>query len=173
MEPIFYTVTTIVLGWLGWRNRGSLETFARNLVQRFSRSGPPPPNPRTTPNSPTSGAGETIDDAAATVVAHRGSFGSITCVSGMLLGQRWDIPGHGLSIGRDPDSDVVVNDTRVSANHAQIRPRQGEIVVVDAGSRNGVFLNDFQHRVAGEASLKPGDLFMLSATDAAHFIYRK
>jgi pSer/pThr/pTyr-binding forkhead associated (FHA) protein len=109
----------------------------------------------------------------ATLVVNRGDFGSIICCSGALLGKRFDIPLHGLTMGRHPDSDVVVNDPRVSVQHAQIRPKQGKVVVVDAESANGIFLNDFQSRVVGESVLKPGDVIMLSATDAAQFIYRK
>jgi hypothetical protein len=113
------------------------------------------------------------DIADATVMVRRGGFGSITCVSGKLLGQRWEIPAQGLSIGRAPGSDVVVDDTHVSATHAHIRPKQGRVVVVDDSTTNGTFLNDAHHRVQGEAPLSAGDVVMLSTTDAAHFIYRK
>ena len=176
MEQLLYMVATIVLGWLGWKKRVNLATLGKTLVERLKTLRPSSPTkvdrPKVQPAANTTAVGDVSEDAA-TIVAPRGNFGSITCVSGVLLGKRWNIPGHGLSIGRDPDSDVVVTDSRVSAKHAQIRPRQGSVIVVDAGSTNGVFLNDIHNRIEGETALKPGDLVMLSATDAAHFIYRK
>jgi hypothetical protein len=175
MEQLLYTVATIVLGWLGWQKRVNLASFAKTIGAKLSTlvsSQPKSERSAAQPSAPRA-AGAEVNETAETVVVHRGTFGSITCVAGVLLGQRWDIPGHGLSIGRDPASDVVINDSRVSVKHAQIRPKQGDVMLVDAGSTNGVFLNDVHHRVTGEAALKPGDLVILSTTDAAQFIYRK
>jgi ABC-type multidrug transport system ATPase subunit len=47
-----------------------------------------------------------------------------------------------LRIGRDPESDVVVEDVLVSRRHAEIRRVEGgRYEVVDLGSHNGTFLN--------------------------------
>src|SRR5437762_1036834 len=106
-------------------------------------------------------------------MVRRATLGSLICVSGVLLGQRWDVPMTGLSIGRDEDADIVVNDPRISARHAHIGLKGGRVVVVDEGSRNGVFLNEDTKRVTGEVVLTRGDLVRLSETDAAQFVYRK
>jgi hypothetical protein len=44
-------------------------------------------------------------------------------------------------IGRDPSSELQVFDVRISRNHAQIEYRDGEFVVSDLGSTNGVVIN--------------------------------
>jgi hypothetical protein len=167
----------VVLGWLGWRRRSDISTIVKTAIAKLTASTARGSLKNTSGSHaarpPGSRSQSDVNETGATVVMHRGSFGSITCISGALLGRRWDIPGQGLSIGRDPASDVVIDDSRVSARHALIRPKQGEVVVVDDGSTNGVFLNDVRHRVTGEAILAPGDIVMLSSTDAAHFIYRK
>ncbi len=43
-------------------------------------------------------------------------------------------------LGRDPDSDVVVTDSRVSWRHAAVRLDRGAWVVEDAGSTNGTYV---------------------------------
>jgi hypothetical protein len=162
------------LAWAAWFEGIDLARIARNVVAFLKDLFAPSTSTAGNTRSPSPrDSQETDDDLDATVVVQRGGFGSITCVSGSLTGQRWDIPAQGLSIGRDPGSDVVVNDARISARHANIRPKQSRVVVVDTASTNGVFLNDVNNRVRGEAPLSPGDLVILSATDAAQFIYRK
>lgn len=48
------------------------------------------------------------------------------------------------SVGRQPDSDVVVDDPSVSKRHAELRwdPFHRQCVVVDLGSTNGTFVNE-------------------------------
>ena len=56
-------------------------------------------------------------------------------------------------VGRDPNSDVVVNDGSVSRKHARLERRGDGWAVVDQGSANGTFLDG--HRVT-EAPLGHG-----------------
>ena len=42
-------------------------------------------------------------------------------------------------IGRDPQCDIVVNDARVSSNHAVLRLEGGRWVLADNGSTNGTY----------------------------------
>jgi len=58
-------------------------------------------------------------------------------------------------IGRDPSSELQVFDVRVSRNHAQIEYRDGEFVVSDLGSTNGVVVNG--QRITGPTVLKTDD----------------
>jgi sigma-B regulation protein RsbU (phosphoserine phosphatase) len=44
-------------------------------------------------------------------------------------------------IGRAPDNHLVLRDTRVSRNHAQISHEDGQCVLEDLGSRHGVWVN--------------------------------
>ena len=48
-------------------------------------------------------------------------------------------------IGRDPQSDIVVNDSRVSWNHAVLQADRDSWILEDVGSTNGTFLGD--HRI--------------------------
>jgi len=45
------------------------------------------------------------------------------------------------TIGRKPDKDLMVTDTRVSRDHAVIETEGGDFVVVDVGSSAGTFVN--------------------------------
>ncbi len=50
--------------------------------------------------------------------------------------------GQSYTIGRDPECDVVIADSRVSRRHAVVRFAPGGWVFQDAGSANGTFLGD-------------------------------
>jgi ABC-type multidrug transport system ATPase subunit/pSer/pThr/pTyr-binding forkhead associated (FHA) protein len=69
--------------------------------------------------------------------------------------------GRELSVGRDPASDVMIDDDQVSWQHAQIAPGPRGPVVRDLGSRNGTLLNgqpltSAPALVTAEASLQFG-----------------
>ncbi|MER7015606.1 FHA domain-containing protein [Saccharopolyspora sp. NPDC000359] len=56
-------------------------------------------------------------------------------------GTGFAIGGARITIGRDRDCDIVVDDMTVSRVHAELRLRDGRYVVVDGGSLNGTYLN--------------------------------
>jgi pSer/pThr/pTyr-binding forkhead associated (FHA) protein len=64
-----------------------------------------------------------------------------------------------LSIGRSIDCHVVFDSAAVSRRHAEIGLKDGEPVVVDLGSANGVFVNG--RRVSGEQRLEIGDVIVI------------
>ena len=43
--------------------------------------------------------------------------------------------------GRDPRSDIVLDEMTVSRHHAEFRLERGELQVVDIGSLNGTYVN--------------------------------
>ena len=45
------------------------------------------------------------------------------------------------TVGRDPNSDIVLDDVTVSPRHAEFRLENGEFQVVDVGSVNGTYVN--------------------------------
>jgi NADPH-dependent 2,4-dienoyl-CoA reductase/sulfur reductase-like enzyme/pSer/pThr/pTyr-binding forkhead associated (FHA) protein len=63
--------------------------------------------------------------------------------------------GELTTIGRRPESDVVVGDPLASGHHAEVRLIGDGYVLADAGSRNGTYLNDQQ--VMAPTPLSNGD----------------
>jgi pSer/pThr/pTyr-binding forkhead associated (FHA) protein len=79
----------------------------------------------------------------------------LVCTAGALAGQRFQIPDGGIGIGRSDDNAVVITDEGVSRFHARLLFDNGSLWLQDAGSRNGVFVNDV--RISGHKALKVGD----------------
>jgi FHA domain-containing protein len=76
-----------------------------------------------------------------------------------------------VTIGRAPDSDLVVHDQRASRAHARIRASDEGYVLVDDGSENGTKLND---QVAhGAARLRNGDRIRVGDTLLEFAVYRE
>jgi predicted component of type VI protein secretion system len=67
--------------------------------------------------------------------------------------------GMTMSIGRNADCDVSIDDETLSRRHAVVHIAWNGVVVEDLGSRNGTFVND--ERVHGRAPIKPGDTLVL------------
>lgn len=69
-----------------------------------------------------------------------------------------------ITIGRQPDNMVVVNDSTVGRRHAQIiQHDDGHISIVDLSSKNGTFVNG--KRILDEAPLAPGDQVQIGSTN--------
>jgi len=51
------------------------------------------------------------------------------------------LPAAGLTLGKDPGNDVVLDDPFVSARHLRIEPRDGRWLASDVGSTNGTWLS--------------------------------
>jgi hypothetical protein len=72
-----------------------------------------------------------------------------------LVGCVHEITSRRVNIGRTRDNDLRIVDPTVSRLHAMLTVRNGEAMVVDANSRNGIFVNGIQVRYA---RLDDGDL---------------
>jgi hypothetical protein len=66
-----------------------------------------------------------------------------------------------VTLGRLPESDVVVNDPGASRQHARIGSANGEFVITDLGSTNGTLVNDQE---VHERSLEDGDRITIGET---------
>jgi pSer/pThr/pTyr-binding forkhead associated (FHA) protein len=60
---------------------------------------------------------------------------------GPNAGSRFRLDQPVTSAGRDPTSDIFLDDVTVSRHHAEFRRDKGEIRVVDIGSLNGTYVN--------------------------------
>ena len=54
-----------------------------------------------------------------------------------------DLQSAKLTIGRAPDNILVLNDSQVSGHHAEIRQDSQVYSVIDLGSTNGTYINDY------------------------------
>jgi hypothetical protein len=64
-----------------------------------------------------------------------------------------------INIGRKNTNQIVINDLRISRNHAQIRRVNAEYIIFDVGSTGGTFINS--ERVIQHA-LRSGDVISLA-----------
>jgi hypothetical protein len=73
------------------------------------------------------------------------------------------VPASGapIRIGRAPECELVLRDSRVSRRHARLAPRDGVLVLTDLGSTNGTRVNG--HRVS-EVVLGAGDRITIGET---------
>jgi pSer/pThr/pTyr-binding forkhead associated (FHA) protein len=60
---------------------------------------------------------------------------------GPNAGSRFLIDQDLTTIGRQPESDIFLDDVTVSRRHAEIRRRDGRFSVHDVGSLNGTYVN--------------------------------
>jgi pSer/pThr/pTyr-binding forkhead associated (FHA) protein len=60
---------------------------------------------------------------------------------GPNAGSRFPLHQAVTSAGRNPRSDIFLDDVTVSRQHAEFRADRGELQVVDIGSLNGVYVN--------------------------------
>lgn len=67
-----------------------------------------------------------------------------------------------LTFGRSPEADIALPSVKASRIHAEIRPWDGDCVIKDLRSRNGVYVNGARVEVA---VLKPGDVVRLGDVD--------
>src|SRR5262245_51765958 len=68
-------------------------------------------------------------------------FGTVARAARPRAGRRYPIEVDVMRVGRDPDSDLVVDDLLVSRRHAELLPRPaGSVGVLDLDSYNGTLV---------------------------------
>ncbi len=67
-----------------------------------------------------------------------------------------------LTLGRGLSNDIILEDTRVSRHHAQLRYKNRQFWITDLGSTNGTFVNN--ERVV-ESALQNGDVVSLGGLE--------
>lgn len=84
-----------------------------------------------------------------------GSEGPVLVVGkGAEVGERFHLEQPLVTIGRDPESDIFLNDVTVSRRHARVLTEGATITVEDVGSLNGTYVND---ELVDSAVLHHGD----------------
>jgi len=79
-------------------------------------------------------------------------------ISGRETGQMYNLSGRTVKLGRDPTCQILLDDPHVSRLHAEIFIRNSDIVLRDAGSTNGVFVNG---KKITEQTLADGDKILI------------
>ncbi len=79
--------------------------------------------------------------------------------SGPTPGAVYVLEGDQLTIGRDSNNAVAINDPEVSRRHSRLTFQGGKYVLEDLGSTNGTFVNG--QRLSGPHVLKAGDVVAL------------
>lgn len=82
---------------------------------------------------------------------------------GPMRGVSFRLGGANCVIGRDDGVDILVEDVQVSRRHATIEPKGSRLMLTDAGSTNGTWLNDRQ--VTEAAELSDGDLIRVGGVE--------
>lgn len=82
--------------------------------------------------------------------------------SGLAPGQTIALEDDVLTLGRDPLSDIILDDPEVSRHHASLSLQAGGYAIQDMGSTNGTFVDG--KRLTGEPlPLNPGQVIMLGS----------
>jgi pSer/pThr/pTyr-binding forkhead associated (FHA) protein len=79
---------------------------------------------------------------------------SLVIREGPNPGQRTEITKTSFVIGRDPGSDLAIQDIEISRRHARLIAQSGGHVIEDLGSTNGTFVDG--QRIRSMVPLRPG-----------------
>lgn len=70
-----------------------------------------------------------------------------------------------INLGRRLTNEIVINDPRVSREHAQLRAVRGQYILLDLNSTGGTYING--HRISQQV-LKPGDVISLAGVSLVY-----
>ncbi len=73
--------------------------------------------------------------------SQRGTPHKLVVTGGALTGTSLSLTDSGISVGRSPDSTLVLSDDYASTRHARLYPTNGQWYVEDLGSTNGTYLD--------------------------------
>jgi hypothetical protein len=90
-----------------------------------------------------------------------GGQAMLTLLEGGVPSRTFSLAKPVVTLGRLPESDVVVADAGASRQHARIANANGEFVLTDLGSTNGTLVNDEPVR---ERALLDGDRITIGET---------
>jgi hypothetical protein len=79
----------------------------------------------------------------------------LRALKGSHAGQLYPVPDFGLTIGREADCQLVLDEAGISRHHARLTFQHGLYAIEDLGSTNGVRVNG--ERITGTRTLRNGD----------------
>jgi len=85
----------------------------------------------------------------------------LTIAKGVDAGQSFAL-GAQARLGRNPDSEIRLNDPQASRYHALIQYQQASYVIIDQGSGNGTYVNG--QMINRPTPLAPGDVITIGNT---------
>ena len=98
------------------------------------------------------------DASPGTVHVDRSAFGRhqglFVVNQGPKAGARYALDSDVVSVGRDPDSDIFLDDITVSRRHAEVARDGARYSIRDVGSLNGTYVN---RQLVDEGELNEGD----------------
>jgi len=148
------TITVIRLGFLAvlW-----LFVLTAISVMRSDLSGP-----RTAPVRGFPAASPRSARPAKAPKGKRGTPTKLVVVQGALTGTSVTLADVQITLGRAPDSTVVLDDDYASNRHARVYPSNGEWMVEDLGSTNGTYLD--RQRLQGPEPVPMGTPIRIGKT---------
>jgi len=91
--------------------------------------------------------------------------------AGDEISKSFDLTTDKCVIGRDPNSDLVIEDIEVSKNHLTITRNGNTFLVEDQNSTNGTFLNG--KKLKKPTTINNGDLISIGKNHVLEFVYEK
>ncbi|OGW60571.1 MAG: hypothetical protein A2638_01235 [Nitrospirae bacterium RIFCSPHIGHO2_01_FULL_66_17] len=85
---------------------------------------------------------------------------ALNVLSGPLEGREYRLTNELYVIGRDPESDIVIDQREVSRRHAKIMRMASEYLLADLSSANGVYVNNLK---LDRHVLAHGDVFQIGS----------
>ncbi len=82
-------------------------------------------------------------------------------MSGPDKGVSYRLVSGQITLGRDADNDIVLNDQRCSRHHALITIQNNQILARDVGSKSGIYING---KKLNETALRIGEVFQIGDT---------
>jgi len=86
----------------------------------------------------------------------------LVVTEGDLTGTTVDLGEQTITIGRAPESTLVLTDDYASTHHARLTPRDGQWVLEDLGSTNGTYID--RTKVATPTAVGPGTQVRIGKT---------
>lgn len=82
--------------------------------------------------------------------------------AGPLAGKGYPIRGDMLTIGRDEENNITLDDDQVSRYHARLLLQEDQIILEDLGSTNGTLVNG--KPIEGQHVLQPADIISVGSS---------